>query len=59
MFCFNREKPGSFSAFLIGCIMLTQPDRQGYELMKQPYPTMKDLANGFKLIFANMSNSAM
>ena len=33
--------------------------RQGYELMKQPYPTMKDLANGFKLIFANMSNSAM
>lgn len=68
-------------------LVLTTINRQGYELMKQPYPNMRDLQyvppfnrsstlcfmlqascldnanrscrNGFKLLYANMNNSAM
>jgi transcription elongation factor SPT6 len=29
---------------------------QGFELQRNPYPSMRDLCNGFKLLFANMQN---
>lgn len=27
---------------------------QGFELQKNPYPSMRDLTNGFKLLYQNM-----
>jgi len=32
---------------------------QGFQLMGQPYPDMRNLCNGFKLIFGNMQNATM
>ncbi|KAH0835358.1 hypothetical protein AYO21_01575 [Fonsecaea monophora] len=63
-FCLNRERPGQFhlvfkagqNAKLMDWSVRVIP--QGFELMKQPYPTMKDLCNGFKLIFQNMHEAA-
>lgn len=62
-FCINRDRPGFFhlvfkagqKAKLMDWSVRVIP--QGFELMKQPYPTMRDLCNGFKLIFGNMQNS--
>ncbi|EXJ85736.1 transcription elongation factor SPT6 [Capronia coronata CBS 617.96] len=63
-FCINRERPGQFhlvfkagqNAKLMDWSVRVIP--QGFELMKQPYPTMRDLCNGFKLIFQNMHQAA-
>ncbi|KIX06812.1 uncharacterized protein Z518_04788 [Rhinocladiella mackenziei CBS 650.93] len=63
-FCINRERPGQFhlvfkagqNAKLMDWAVRVIP--QGFELMKQPYPTMRDLCNGFKLIFQNMHEAA-
>jgi transcription elongation factor SPT6 len=63
MFCLNREKPGLFhlcfkagqKAKLLDWSVRVIPG--GFELMKQSYPTMRDLCNGFKLIFGNMQNA--
>lgn len=63
-FCINRERPGQFhlvfkagqNAKLMDWNVRVIP--QGFELMKQPYPTMRDLCNGFKLIFQNMQEAA-
>lgn len=63
-FCINRERPGQFHlVFKAGqnAKLTDWPVRvipQGFELMKTPYPTMRDLCNGFKLIFQNMNDSA-
>jgi transcription elongation factor SPT6 len=63
-FCLNRERPGQFHlVFKAGqnARLMDWPVRvipSGFELMKQPYPTMRDLCNGFKLIFQNMHQSA-
>ena len=64
-FCINRERPGSFHL----CFKAGQKARlmdwqvkvipQGFQLMNQPYPDMRNLCNGFKLIFGNMQNAAM
>ncbi|KIV96837.1 hypothetical protein PV10_00654 [Exophiala mesophila] len=62
-FCLNRERPGSFHlVFKAGQNAKLQdwPVKvipSGFELMRQPYPTMRDLCNGFKLIFQNMQQS--
>lgn len=63
-FCINRERPGQFhlifkagqKAKLMDWSVRVIP--QGFELMKTPYPTMRDLCNGFKLIFQNMQTAA-
>ncbi|KAI1608646.1 transcription elongation factor SPT6 [Exophiala viscosa] len=63
-FCINRERPGQFhlvfkagqKAKLMDWSVRVIP--QGFELMKTPYPSMRDLCNGFKLIFQNMHDSA-
>ncbi|ETI29564.1 hypothetical protein G647_02017 [Cladophialophora carrionii CBS 160.54] len=63
-FCLNRERPGQFhlvfkagqNAKLMDWSVRVIP--QGFELMRTPYPTMRDLCNGFKLMFQNMQDSA-
>ncbi|KAK5101979.1 Transcription elongation factor spt6 [Lithohypha guttulata] len=64
-FCINRERPGNFHL----CFKAGQKAKlmdwqvkiipQGFQLMNQPYPDMRSLCNGFKLIFGNMQNAAM
>lgn len=64
-FCINRERPGSFhlcfkagqKAKLMDWTVKVIP--QGFQLMNQPYPDMRNLCNGFKMIFGNMQNAAM
>ncbi|KAL9110100.1 MAG: hypothetical protein Q9227_005293 [Pyrenula ochraceoflavens] len=59
-FCLSREHPGYFHlCFKAGenakCISwpvkIIPP---GFELQKNPYPSMKDLTNGFKMLYQNM-----
>ena len=66
MFCLNREKPGFFHlTFKAGqkARLSDWPVRiipKGFELNGQPYPSVRDLCNGFKLMFSNaQSSSAM
>ncbi|KAK5942448.1 Transcription elongation factor spt6 [Knufia obscura] len=64
-FCINRDKPGNFhlcfkagqNAKLMDWSVKVIP--QGFQLMNQPYPDMRNLCNGFKLIFGNMQNASM
>ena len=63
MFCLNREKPGFFHL----CFKAGQKARladwpvriipKGFELNSQPYPSVRDLCNGFKLMFSNAQSS--
>jgi transcription elongation factor SPT6 len=63
-FCFNRERPGTFhlvfkagqKARLMDWNVRVIP--RAFELMKTPYPSMKDLTNGFKTMFQNMQQAA-
>lgn len=62
-FCINREFPGYF--FL--CFKAGQNSKQmnwpvkvipnAFELQKNPYPDMRALKNGFKIVFAQMAQN--
>jgi transcription elongation factor SPT6 len=59
-FCINPKYPGYFylcfkagpNAELQNWPVKVIP--QGYELQRNPYPDMRALCNGFKLLFTNM-----
>ena len=61
-FCINRDYPGYFYlCFKAGwhAKLMNWPVKVipgGFELQRNPYPSMKDLCNGFKLLFQNMQN---
>jgi transcription elongation factor SPT6 len=61
-FCINPKHPGYFFlCFKAGqhAKLMNWPVKvipQGFELQRNPYPSMRDLCNGFKLLFANMQN---
>jgi transcription elongation factor SPT6 len=63
-FCINREYPGWFNLLYKegqgGTIGTWQVKivPNGYELQKIPYPTMKDLKNGFKLLMQKPRRAA-
>lgn len=62
-FCLNPKYPGYFHlCFKAGqkAPLQTWPVKvipQGYELQRNPYPDMRALCNGFKLLFTNMQAS--
>ncbi|KKY27329.1 putative transcription elongation factor spt6 [Phaeomoniella chlamydospora] len=61
-FCINPKYPGYFYL----CFKAGQHGKlqnwpvkvipQGFELQKNPYPSMRDLTNGFKLLYTNLQN---
>ena len=63
MFCLNRERPGFFHL----CFKAGQKARltdwpvrvipRGFELNGQPYGQVKDLCNGFKVMFSNAQSA--
>ena len=63
-FCINPKYPGYFHlCFKAGLLADLQnwPVKiipQGFELKRNPYPSMQDLTNGFKLLFMNMQSGA-
>ena len=62
-FCINRDRPGYFHlCFKAGqkAKLMDWPVKVipgGYSLNNQQYPTIRDMTNGFKLMFTNMNNS--
>ncbi len=62
-FCINRDRPGYFHlCFKAGqkAKLMDWPVKVipgGYSLNKQQYPTIRDMTNGFKLMFGNMTSS--
>jgi transcription elongation factor SPT6 len=60
VFCINPKYPGYFYlCFKAGqhAKLMNWPVKvipNGFELHRTPYPSMLDLCNGFKLLFANM-----